>query len=284
MADKRAYAKFDIGYLDNPKMLPVLDESPTAVLVHAVSVLYAAQHLTDGHVPCKSMLRKVGGTQDDADLLVREGVWHRPGHDCEECPQPVGMDVYVHNFLEHNRAAAEVNKAKTAAKTAADARWGKTPDDADRNADRNADRMRTASGSHSGSHADRNAVFPESQCLEREKERETYNPHSDPEQEFADWWQHYPKKVDKGQARKAYKTALKKADPDTLTAGAKAYAATVTDTEKRFIKNPSTWLNAEAWNNTTTQAPPRPTGWDYGPEAYMHPEEIEYERRATGSR
>lgn len=99
------------------------------------------------------------------------------------------------------------------------------------------------------------------------------------EQEFEDWWTHYPKKVDKGQARKAFKAALKKTDLDTLTEGAKRYAASVASSEPRFIKNPATWLNAEAWDNEdqpTAGEPPRPPKHDpqgRGPEEYRFYEE-----------
>lgn len=122
MADKRAYAKFDIGYLDNPKMMTVLDESPVAVIMHAASVMYAAQHLTDGHVPVRAMYRKAGGTPDDADLLIEAGLWHGPGHFCEECPEPDQRSIYVHNYLEHNRSEQEANKASQKAAFAAKAK------------------------------------------------------------------------------------------------------------------------------------------------------------------
>lgn len=67
--------------------------------------------------------------------------------------------------------------------------------------------------------------------------------------EFDSFWNHYPKKVDKGAALRAFNRAIKKQDPDSVIAGAKAYAEDPNLPEKQFIKNPATWLNAEAWNN-----------------------------------
>jgi len=64
---------------------------------------------------------------------------------------------------------------------------------------------------------------------------------------FEEWWIHYPRKVSKGQARKAYKTALKKTDHDTLIAAVKAFSASVAETEAQFIAHGSTWLNGERW-------------------------------------
>lgn len=242
MADKRAYAKFDIGYLDNPKMLPVLDESHTAVIMHAVSVLYAAQHLTDGHVPVGAMIRKVGGSREDADLLIANDLWHGPGHECDECPQPTGKNVYVHNYLEHNRSEAEANALAEAGAKGARKRWA--------NAKANSQPIGEGSGEPNAN--------PNSQ-RERKKERNN-TPASDDASEtaFGIWWSGYPKKVDKGQARKAFKAALKKAALDELVNGAQHYANHIKaqGVEKRYIKNPSTWLNAESWANDTTHTPP----------------------------
>jgi len=67
---------------------------------------------------------------------------------------------------------------------------------------------------------------------------------------FTKFWEHYPKKVDKGAAIKAFRRALKKADAKDVVDGALAYALDPNlPDEKRFIKNPATWLNAEAWAN-----------------------------------
>ena len=71
---------------------------------------------------------------------------------------------------------------------------------------------------------------------------------SDP---FDEWWEHYPKKVGKGQARTAFKRALKKIDLDTLMDGTRQLAAhhQQAGTDKKFIPNPSTWLNGERWDD-----------------------------------
>ena len=86
--DQRGWAPVDTGYLDNPKMLDVLDASGTATLMHLASILYCAQHLTDGHISPGVARRKVGATKDDDRLLIDAGLWHEAGHDCDECPQP----------------------------------------------------------------------------------------------------------------------------------------------------------------------------------------------------
>lgn len=71
------------------------------------------------------------------------------------------------------------------------------------------------------------------------------------DREFEDWYQTYPRKDAKGQARKAFKAALKKADLGTLARGRDLYIAQIKaeGTERRYIKLPSTWLNGECWDD-----------------------------------
>lgn len=61
---------------------------------------------------------------------------------------------------------------------------------------------------------------------------------------FADFWAVYPRRVAKAAALKAWKSALKrKADPQSIIAGAKAYADSVAGKEMRFVAHAATWLN-----------------------------------------
>lgn len=73
---------------------------------------------------------------------------------------------------------------------------------------------------------------------------------------FEAWWKHYPRKVDKGHARKAFAKALKIATVEELTVGVIAYAASVKNSEAKFIAHAATWLNGERWSDTPAQAKP----------------------------
>ena len=123
--DQRGWGPVDTGYLDNPKMLDVLDASGTATLMHLASILYCAQHFTDGHISPGVARRKVGASRDDDRLLIDAGLWHETGHDCPVCPDPEPGKVYVHNFLEHNRTAAQAKRVSERRSEAAKARWAK---------------------------------------------------------------------------------------------------------------------------------------------------------------
>jgi|SRR6185312_8775729 len=237
MADKRAFAKFDVGYLDNPKTADVFDASPNAIIMHFASVLYCAQHLTDGFIAERAMQRKAGATADDADLLVDAGLWHRAGHECNACPEVPEGKAYVHDFLEHNRSSDGVKRASAAAKKAAEARW--EPD-----ADGNAKRMRNP--------------MPR----ERERERED-NPSSPalPSMDFDRFWATYPRKVGKQAAIKAYAKAVKVATPQKILDGVENLKRGTTD--KKFTPHPTTWLNEGRWDDEPVSAPTKHNSlWD----------------------
>jgi hypothetical protein len=66
---------------------------------------------------------------------------------------------------------------------------------------------------------------------------------------FEEFWNEYPKKADKRRAMRAFASALKRTKFEDILAGAIAYKSSVKDTDVQFIKNPATWLNADAWEN-----------------------------------
>lgn len=65
---------------------------------------------------------------------------------------------------------------------------------------------------------------------------------------FARFWSVYPLHKAKGAALRAWNTASKKADADTIIAGAERYAAEVKSTGT-MIAYPATWLNGERWDD-----------------------------------
>ena len=68
-----------------------------------------------------------------------------------------------------------------------------------------------------------------------------------PDPHFDEFWAAYPRKTDKGNARKAWAKALKKTKPEVLIAAAAALAATNPDW--KFTAHPTTWLNGERWED-----------------------------------
>lgn len=67
---------------------------------------------------------------------------------------------------------------------------------------------------------------------------------------FDEFWSHWPRKIAKTTARKAWQAAIKSgADAQRVINGAKAFAAFCEQarTEPRFIPHAATWLRAERW-------------------------------------
>lgn len=74
---------------------------------------------------------------------------------------------------------------------------------------------------------------------------------SDADPDFAAFWDSYPRRVAKGQARKAWKTAIVKrgVDPKAVIVGAERYRDDRSRMSRpiEYTKHPATWLNGECW-------------------------------------
>lgn len=74
---------------------------------------------------------------------------------------------------------------------------------------------------------------------------------------FDEFWNVYPRKVGKGQARNAWAKAVGKvADPQTIVDAAKAQANTLAS-KGEFCPHPSTWLNGERWSDEQINGRPK---------------------------
>ena len=65
-------------------------------------------------------------------------------------------------------------------------------------------------------------------------------------------WDASPKKVGKGELRKALKPALKKTDIETIVSAMERYALSVQGSDPHYIKHPASWVRAERWNDEHT--------------------------------
>lgn len=71
------------------------------------------------------------------------------------------------------------------------------------------------------------------------------------EEGFLEFWNVYPRKIDKTKAFRAFKSALKRAKFEDILAGAIAYRNDPTRNPD-FTKYPASWLNADSWENAAT--------------------------------
>lgn len=220
MGDKRAYFTLDVGYLTNPKIAPLLDSHPRAVLLHIECIAYAAQHLTDGVVPMLLAMRLACAEQCHMDMLMQCGLIEDRGDG----------NVAVHDYLEHQRSASAVKSASDKAQRAAAARWADAPSNAPSMPD----------------------ALPTAMPREKERERErstTLSPAPQAASGFAEWYSHYPRKTGKAAAEKAYAKALKRVDAPTLLSAVVRYKADPNLPEKQYIPHPSKWLNDGRWED-----------------------------------
>lgn len=66
---------------------------------------------------------------------------------------------------------------------------------------------------------------------------------------FAEWYEAYPKHVERKEAAKAYEKAAKEVPRERLLEAAKRYAERMRGREPEFVKHPSTWLNKGCWDD-----------------------------------
>lgn len=74
---------------------------------------------------------------------------------------------------------------------------------------------------------------------------------------FNEFWKEYPKKLDRGAAIRAFRSALNRASFEEILAGCIAYKNDPSLPEPKYIKNGATWLNADAWQNGPLPADPK---------------------------
>jgi hypothetical protein len=68
------------------------------------------------------------------------------------------------------------------------------------------------------------------------------------EEQFNQFWSVYPKKHDKPLAKRSFEKALDRTTVEVIVSAAERYRDDP-NREALFTKNPSTWLNADAWEN-----------------------------------
>lgn len=94
----------------------------------------------------------------------------------------------------------------------------------------------------------------EEQLLEKNTNKRKTLTEAQERELFNEFWKEYPRKLDKGAAFKAFRSALKVASFEEILAGAIAYRNDP-NREPEYTKYPATWLNADAWENEIAPSP-----------------------------
>lgn len=103
------------------------------------------------------------------------------------------------------------------------------------------EKEKVPSKSNAGPHSSRNAPTPTPKPKDLSTTVDKY-----PDADFDAFWAIYPLRVGKGQARKAWATALKKTTPAEIMTGLSRYKR---PDDPKFIPHPASWLNGERWND-----------------------------------
>lgn len=216
MSKKKLWAKFDLDMADHPKILPLSDAAFRAFIE---SVLWSRKQLTDGFLAKRYTVARW------SLAVARELLDSDP-------EKPLWVEVeggyQIRDFDQHQETKASVEAASERAKRAGQ-KGGLAK--AKRTAKQTASKVVSKS------------------VPETETETDVKN-----KQKFEAWWPHYPKKIDKVDALKAFKEAITKTDIDALIEATKTYARTTVGTEPRFIKGPAAWLRAERWTDELVPA------------------------------
>jgi len=105
----------------------------------------------------------------------------------------------------------------------------------------------TMESSHVGQSTDNRITIPKEEQLQEEQ---LTNVQNDFEQVFEDFWEQYPRKQGKGEARRALFKQLKDFPAEIIVDGVRRLNADPNKpTNPKFLPMPATWLNGERWND-----------------------------------
>lgn len=230
------FARLALDYFDHPKIMAL---SAEAIVAHLEMIVYSRKYGTDGAIPMRFAMRF-------ADHVLDELANNDP-----EKPSIIRNDdgtVTIYGYADMQETSDQIEKRRQvrrdAGRAGANARW------------------QSDSKPHSNSHGKTHGKSNGKKMAETETETDIY-PYKSPTgdgkrggytEAFERFWKVYPKSADKRTAFNAWKRAVKRADPETILAGAERYRDDP-NREAAFTKNGSTWLNADAWLNDPL--PPR---------------------------
>jgi hypothetical protein len=249
--------KVDDSFHGHPK---VLATEPAALGLWVIAGAWSSAHLTDGFVPTHALTRLLPGSDEFARALVTAGLWRRAKggyqfHDWSEY-QPSKDDVDA----ERKAARERMRKLRLERRGAAQ------PQDGSPEQKPNV-RANFGGSSATPTRPDplKNNIKNSSSPAAPPTEPPLPKPGSDDDPLFTRFWAAYPRKIGKGQARKAWAKVIKTTDPEAVIAAAGHFTALRGHEDPQFIPHPTTWLNGERWGDVPDPEP-RPAGpvmpWD----------------------
>lgn len=108
--DKRDHFRMAVGtFTDATKFADIADpiERAATLALYAASIDHCREAGTDGHFDPTELCARLGLPPEFGKNVIVAGGWHQTDHSCTRCPQPRMDRVYLHDYLEHNRSAAQ---------------------------------------------------------------------------------------------------------------------------------------------------------------------------------
>lgn len=232
--------KVDDSFHAHPK---VLATEPAALGLWVIAGAWSSAHLTDGVVPDHALPRLLPGSEELAQKLVAAGLWRRIKggyrfHDWANY-QPSKADVED----ERANARERMRKLRQGRKMAAHVHNGSGEHKAN---------VRANFGERSEEVLNPDPTRP---VVTTTTSSSTAAPSTD-DKDFIRFWEAYPRRIGKGQARKAWATAIKRgADPEAIVEAAGRFTAARGNQDPKFTPHPSTWLNGERWGDAPEPQP-----------------------------
>lgn len=127
MAD--LFVRMSLSLPHSPKLVGA---PPAAKWLYAVGIIVSARELSNGIIRPGVAVAEAEVPTTTPKRLIERRLWHRPGHDCDRCEQPPAGQVVIHDYLDHQQSAEDVQASKEAKSRAgrkgAASRWDGTRD------------------------------------------------------------------------------------------------------------------------------------------------------------
>lgn len=221
--------RLKVGFLDNPKVVKLQRRLGAEAVLSLIRLwIYTAENKPDGildGLDSEDIEIACCWTHADSILTALLDV---------KLLEQTNNGYIIHDWDDHNPWAAKANSRSEQAREAARKRWDKK---GEQKQEVNADRMPSASEQH----ADRNAPYlslPSPTLQEKPPLPKKYKG------DFDSIWEQYPKKDGKKEALRHF-TATVKTEQDMIDiqTALDNYKKQVEGTDKKYIKNGSTWFN-----------------------------------------
>lgn len=219
-----------------------------AIGVWVLAASWSRANSTDGWVPEDELDRWDDQGELQAQRLVEAGLWHRaeldgePGYRFHEWDEWQHTDSYLNQRRARNAARMRTKRAnELAAAQAAD--QGEQPVRA-HSEDTCEDTAHTVSS---------NLTTATTTTTEKDSpaRKRAAAPADKAGEDFAKFWELYPRKTGKQDAARAFIKATKHTDVATIAAGLHNALQVwkSTGVETKFIPHPATWLNRGSWDD-----------------------------------